>query len=405
MSGDPDPQTAGARRGVRRLMALCVLLAAHGSIYPWRFAWPPSLAMAWQHMMQQSSWWTGLGDVVGNIALFTPLGVLGWLLLSSSARPAWLRALLVLAAGLAYAFVLQVVQIFVPERDAAWSDVVWNTVGLALGMLLAAPASLIPLARLSAQPLRLPLTFAALWLLLQCWPLLPALDWQHIKDALKPLLLHPQWRTVTALDAAISLALVGLLLRPLRHRRLWLLALPCAAACGVLLVEGQVLSVPRGVGWIVGVLAAALAWRLSRRTAATLGAALALLWFTFDQLKPFQLNDSFGEFHWLPFAALLQGSLSANTLALAWQLFWQGAVLVLLHSLGARASALALALGLWTLLRESTQTLLPGRTADITPAMLPWPWWLMLPLLQVSLPGAVTKSTLGSQIHPPRHAP
>jgi len=42
--------------------------------------------------------------------------------------------------------------------------------------------------------------------------------------------------------------------------------------------------------------------------------------------------------------------------------------MVLLHSIGARAAALALALTLWTLLLELLQTLLPGRTADITPA-------------------------------------
>lgn len=391
------------RRALRWLALVCVLLVIHGSLYPWRFAWPVSFAAAWEQMLHQGSWWTGRGDVVGNVVLFLPVGVLGWALLRHSALAPPLRAAWVVGLGFALAFVLQVAQIFVPARSAAWSDVVWNMLGLLLGLLLAAPVSRLPIVRWRVHAL--PLAFVLLWLVLQCWPLVPRLDWQHIKDALKPLLLFPQWRSASAIDAALGLTLVGLLLRPLRWRALWLPALPLAAACGALLVDGQVLSLPRSVGWLVGVLAAAMAWRLPARPGAALGAALALLWFTFDELKPFHFADTLGEFHWLPFAASLQGSLSANTLALTWQLFWLGVVMVLLHGIGARLGPLALALSAWALLLELVQRLLPGRTADITPALLPWLWLLMLPPLQVSSVGAVTKSVLRVQINPPTHAP
>jgi VanZ family protein len=76
--------------------------------------------------------------------------------------------------------------------------------------------------------------------------------------------------------------------------------------------------------------------------------------------------------------ALLEGSLIVNTAALAWNLFWLGAVMLLARQVGARAGALALALGLWALLLEAAQTWLPGRVADITPALLPALWWMML---------------------------
>jgi len=382
-----------------------VVLVTHGSLYPWRFAWPASLPAAWAHMMNQRSWWTGLGDVVGNVALFVPVGVLGWALLRSSRWPMWVCSALVVALGVAFAFALQVAQVFVPARDAAWSDVVWNTLGLLLGLLVAAPLLRLPMAPLRARQLRLPLVFVALWLLLQWWPFVPRLDWQNVKDALKPLLLHPQWKTTSALDAALSLALVGALLRPLRHRTLLLAALPVFAAIGALIVEHRVLSLSRNVGWVCGVALALMAWRLPSRLSSPLCAVMALLWFTFDELRPFRFGDSVGTFHWLPFAALLQGSLSTNTLALAWQLFWLGIVMVLLHGHGARAGVLALALGAWALLLELVQTLLPGRVADITPALLPGLWCLALPLLQLSSEGAVTNRTLGVQINPPRHAP
>jgi VanZ family protein len=50
---------------------------------------------------------------------------------------------LVIGVGMAFAFALQVAQMFVPRRDAAWSDVVWNTLGLLGGLLLARPGLLL----------------------------------------------------------------------------------------------------------------------------------------------------------------------------------------------------------------------------------------------------------------------
>jgi hypothetical protein len=117
-------------------------------------------------------------------------------------------------------------------------------------------------------------------------------------------------------------------------------------------------------------------------------AGAALVWFTLDELRPFEIADSLGEFYWLPFAALLQGSLVANTWALAWHLFWLGAVMLLASAQGARASALAMSLSVCTLLLELFQMLLPGRIADSTPLLLPWIWLLALPLLQPKGSGA-----------------
>ena len=359
-----DAHPAEARHAMGWLALLCVVLVIHGSLYPWQFAWPASLSAAWHHMMNQRSWWTGRGDVVGNVVLFVPVGVLGWLLLQRSRLPMLLATALLIGAGVAFAFALQVAQLFVPARDAAWSDVVWNTLGLLAGPLLAAPLVRLSTGRLQTRALRAPLTLVVLWLLLEWWPFLPRLDWQHVKDALKPLLLHPQWRTLSALEAALSLGLVGLMLQPLRQRAGWLIVLPLAAAIGALTIEGRVLTLSRSVGWLCGLLLAWQAWRLHPRVAAALGASVALLGFTVDGLRPFQLGESLAEFHWVPFMALLQDSLQANTLALTWQLFWLGAVMVLLHGVSAHASAVAFALSLWALALELLQMLLPGRVSD-----------------------------------------
>jgi hypothetical protein len=221
-----------------------------------------------------------------------------------------------------------------------------------------------------------------LWLMLQWWPMVPRIDWQQIKNALKPLLLTPRWSIFSALEAALGLMVVGMMVRGMRKRGVLLIALVVVGALGKLLMVHQALTLSRVVGWVFGLLSAWLLWRIPSRAAAWSVALGALAWFTIDELRPFEFADALGEFHWLPFTALLQGSLVANTSALAWHLFWLGAVMLLGAAQGARAAPLAVGLSVWALLLELLQMLLPGRVADSTPLLLPWVWMLALPLLQ-----------------------
>jgi VanZ family protein len=405
MAAALQPHSVHSQRATRWLALLVVVLVVHGSLYPWRFAQPASLDAAWAHMMNQPSLWTGLGDVVGNVALFVPVGALGWALLRHGSWPAWQRTLLVVGVGIALAFVLQVAQLWVPARDAALSDVVWNTLGLLLGLLGAIGGSHVPMAWLGARHMRTPLTMVLLWLMLQWWPMVPRLDWQQIKNSLKPLLLRPSWSTASALEAALGLALTGLMLRDLRRRASVLPALVALAAFGKLLMVNQALTLSRLTGWVVGTGLAAALWRMTTRTAVWTGAAIALLWFTIDELRPFEFTDSIGSFYWVPFTALLQGSLSANTLALCWQTFWLGAVMLLMHQQGARTAAVATALSAWALGLELLQLTLPGRVADITPALLPWIFAMALPLLQPLRDNAVAAKPTSVQLNPPRWVP
>ena len=380
----PSPHT---RRAIVWLAWIVAVLVIHGSLYPWRFALPASLPQAWHHMMHQPSLWTTLGDVVGNVVLFVPVGMLGWALVHRWIG--WRRTLVVLAVGVAFAFVLQVAQLFVPRRDAALSDVLWNALGLLIGMGLVAGGSRVHLPWLGRESLRAPLAMVTLWLMLQWWPMVPRLDWQQIKDSLKPLLLRPQWSTFSAIETALGLMVVGLMVRGLRRRGALVLALVVVAALGKLLTMHQALTLSRVVGWVAGLVGVWLLWRLPPRAAAWSVVAAAWLWFTADELRPFEFSTELGEFHWLPFAALLQGSLVANTSALAWHLFWLGTVMLLANAQGARAAPLAVGLSVWALLLELFQTLLPARVADSTPLLLPWVWLLALPVLhpQPTYPG------------------
>src|SRR5688500_7794950 len=183
--------------------------------------------------------------------------------------------------------------------------------------------------------------------------------------------MSPRWSIMWALEAARGWMVLCLMLRGLSTRGVSVLALVAIATYGKLFMVHEALTLSRVVGWTVGLAGVWLLWRMPARAAAWSIAIAAWAWFTVDELRPFELADALGEFHWLPFAALLQGSLVSNTSALAWHLFWIGAVMLLATAQGARAAPLAVGLSVWALLLELLQTLLPGRVADSTPLLLP----------------------------------
>lgn len=377
----------------RWLLLLCVVLVVHGSLYPWQVDSRVSFSAAWATLWAGAGVWTSLGDVVGNLVLFVPLG---WLAEAAypgpGMRPAW-RGAVVWSACVLLAFVLQILQFWIPARSAAVSDVVWNAVGSALGQALYAAWSRLaqrsaPGAERWPQPL---VGLSLLWLALEWWPFLPTIDWQHIKNALKPLVLAPVWHTESLVEVALSVLVLAHLVRERTAAWLWLCGLVALAAVGKLFISGQVISLGHAAGWIAGLVLAPALWRLGGRRSAAAVCLLSLLWFSFDELRPFAWMDVPSRISWMPFAASLRGSMLTNVLALCWQFYWLGAIIHTSHALGLRASASVWLLAIWTLVLEVNQAWLPGRSADITPALLPFIWWLASPWRH-DAPGHVERS-------------
>ena len=368
------------------LLLVCAALVVHGSLYPYHFVEPESPRDALAQLLAGRRWWTGRGDVLGNVVLFMPLGALGQWVLQLWFRPR-AAAVLLLPAGAAVAFALQVVQLYVPERDAELADVLWNVVGLSLGLIA---ALLTPAARLgpSGLPpgrsvaesvqLRLAAALAVLWLSLNWWPFVPTLDWAHLKSALRGVLAGPQGSFNSLSGAALAVLVIGHLLRALPHRRRVLCVLCIAAVLGRLFTVGQWLPASLLLGIIGGLLVAEAAWRVGEPRAGRLLFWAVVLWFALDALRPFQLAAQPHPMHWQPFKAMLHGSMLSNLLSLCWNLFWIGAAVSLAAGSERPLTPVTLAIAAGVAALELAQTHLPGRVADVTPALLPALWWLVV---------------------------
>lgn len=379
---------------VRALNLLCLALITHGSVYPWTFAWPErGTAGEWEALLANSSLWSSLGDVVGNVVLFVPLGVLAWLDLRRAVPRTASRIVVLMVLGIFFAFSLQLLQFFVPTRVPQLSDVVWNALGLLLGM-----AAVQFLGRLGVwmglvhHGMPTALILVSFWLVAEWWPLVPTLDWQHVKDALKPLLVDVRWSNLSFAEAALTILAVARLLRGLHGATLWLGLLAFAVLVGKLFFVGQTVSLGRAAGFAIGLLLALPLGRMDAARSARWLFAAAIVWLCVDGLRPFELTGAPNLVYWLPFTGVLEGSLSANALALMYMAFWVGVAMLMADELGARLAPLAGAVALLLLMLEGIQVFLPGRSADTTVVVVPCLWWLVLNARVASAPdGALSR--------------
>ncbi len=117
-----------------RILAVILLLIAYGSLYPGDFSAPAEGAV--KTFLTDFRWFTSLGDVLGNIALFFPLGMAA-IIFSPDKLDSRGRIAGCLLLALVYAFALQLAQVWLPSRSAALADVVWNMAGMISGMAAA----------------------------------------------------------------------------------------------------------------------------------------------------------------------------------------------------------------------------------------------------------------------------
>lgn len=300
----------------------------YGSLFPFNF----SLAEAGVALDRLLTSWDrlpGRGDILGNIFLFVPFGVLCGLLVRRGRRGvAW-----VVCAWLLVALGAQVLQLFLPSRDPAIFDLYTNAAGALAGYLLARllPADLVRVDGVRYGGDYVPLCLAALWLAWQLLPFLPSIDLQAYKAALKPLLLTPRFTWYESLLQATGWFAALYMLERVAGARLRMSHVLAAFA---LVLALKVVIVMNSVALtdVVAMIVAFIVWRVLGRAPPD-GFALAVfimcVW-CLDGVSPLAVRASPEGFGWVPFSGFLEGSMLVNVIALCRKGFFFGAMAWLL---------------------------------------------------------------------------
>ncbi len=361
----------------RRILALVAALILYGSLYPWQFH-----AQEYPHnplWMLLHRWPTGLDryliwDVGVNITLYVPLGIFAYL--AVSARSSWVwRILAPLALGTLLSASIEMLQLYDGSRNCSLSDLISNATGTAVGIAIGALYRTRFQRFLAAQDAASLLRPTGALLLLACWlgyqmfPLFPVWGRTNLLRRIATL----RASSISPVDTLVVFAewlAVACLLDSIRKKNVNALL-----ALLLLLVPARLMIATRTLAWadVAGALAASVAWlalpRVWVRRAAPvlLSGALVL-----GELAPFHFYATAGVegFTWIPFRGLFQSDWRDGFVVLFRKSFWYGSVLWLWRAQG-RSLAWATAIAAVTLFAlEQAQMYLPGRTPEITDAVL-----------------------------------
>jgi len=354
-----------------KILIVLVLLITYGSLYPGNFSHvdPDAFEQFFTNML----WVTSTGDLLGNIALFLPLGINGGWVIHTRYRTTHL--LLWLAAGFVFALTLQILQIWLPTRSAALADVLWNMVGLLSGIgtgsLVRQSLSSRSLDKLSLLRTGtiIPFVILLLWTGSELLPLVPSLDWQKFKDALKPLQETDFSFSYFGFHAAGFMAAGSILSLQIHKPTVWLTGTLLFVLAGKIVVIDQFLDLSTLTGLLAGYLATILLLQTKHRIRAAAAFWPLLFAWSLYALTPFSFTSG-GTFNLIPFTTMLEGSMLDNTTGLVRSLYIYSALLWLGSQIGGNFRGIVLALIFWSIVIELIQTGLLGRNADITEPLL-----------------------------------
>jgi hypothetical protein len=145
-----------------------------------------------------------------------------------------------------------------------------------------------------------------------------------------------------------------------------------ALALLLLVLPARLVIVGRTLAWseILGALAAYGFWLMLPRPAVRrvapvlMAAALAV-----SELSPFHFGRS-GNFTWVPFRAFLEATWQDSARIFFRKSFWYGSLIWLWRAYGYRLAPTTIVTALALLLLEAVQIYLPGRTPEITDAVI-----------------------------------
>ena len=394
MSRPDDPRS---RRAWRLSALLYALLIAYGSLFPFSGWTRPPEPWAWLRWPPDVAHWSR-ADLLVNILAYVPLGF--GLASGSSPRRSGMAAVLWAAlAGFALSFSIESTQAYLPARVSSLGDLLTNTGGTLLGAMLArglgsrghAGRLLADWRARAIEPGRaadVALIALGLWALSQLSPLVPSFDIGNLRHGVAPIA-----RTVTGaapFDAAqaaqylFTIAALALLLQGIvqPQRRRWRLVSGAFGAVLVLKVPmiGRQVSLEMLAGLGGGLALAAALSRLRRAAAGAAGIALLCAGIAAEALAPGG-TQTYTAFNWVPFQAHLTNPLIGVTVILetAWGPF---ALIGLAYrggwfrkTLPAAAVGAALIGGAQFAL-EYAQQWIPGRTGDLTAALIAAAAWL-----------------------------
>lgn len=315
---------------MKAILLIISLLIVYGSLYPFNFVLQQPSSESIQALFNFNIFRTDLTDLIANIVLFIPFGIL---VKAACRRIAVFRStLLFLAGAFIFAYAIQVLQLFTEDRIPWGGDAVWNVAGCSIGLYLHSLVKLDSVKTLRGLNInqQISITLALTIIALEFAPFAPSIDFDVLKENVKMLINAPSINTYWLLEHTVFWLVTFFLLRESTLRYSTIKHL-CVLVIIVLSSKFIIISSDIDLAKLLGGGLALFIWyMLSTRLNAIHLSCLLLITIVGNGLYPFDLRAQAIAFNWLPFSGSMSGNLLLNILAFMKKLVFYGGVIWLL---------------------------------------------------------------------------
>jgi glycopeptide antibiotics resistance protein len=316
---------------MKSTLVIIALLTVYGSLYPFNFTPFALTAQSIEALFNFDITKTQLTNLIANIVLFVPFGVL-----LRAAFPKYNSAgqlLLLTIIAFLFAYSIQALQLFTEDRQPWGGDAILNTIGYAIGVFLYASLRLdfLKIVKASHSHQQISFFIAFTIIALELAPFAPSIDVDVLKTNIKLLLNSPTIGWYSTFENTVFWLVAFYLLKIAfpnwtRINKLSLLVML------ILTSKFLIISSNISLSSLVGGILSLLIWKVfSQRINAQQLAILLLITILGNGLYPFELREQIGTFKWLPFSASMEGNLLNNILAFTKKMVFYSGVVWLLY--------------------------------------------------------------------------
>jgi VanZ family protein len=355
------------------IVILVISIIIYGSLYPFAFHWPTGGGGPIKPLLASWSERPGKADFLANILLYMPLGFFAVHALPRNANKV-VRYCIAIALGTGLSIAMELAQYFDSGRVSAATDIYANVLGTAVGATVATFARL-PTRSLGANNARnheAPLLLLAAWAADRLFPFVPVIDLHKYWAAIKPVFLFSYVDKIEIFRHAAIWSTVFVLVDEVAEGKrsiILFLLLALILVTGQVFVVDQSLSLPELIG-----ISIALLWALVTTTIPRTRCLTVLIWLAtyilVERMEPFTFSVHGKQFEWVPFLGFLRGSITVDVLSFLEKSFFYGALIWIMAKVGIRILVATLFVGGFLFLTSVAQLYLPGRSAEITDALI-----------------------------------
>jgi VanZ family protein len=359
---------AGSRRAYAIVLLSVVAFILYGSLYPFQYHVRTTTIGPVDYLWSTRHDWDRSADLLSNILLYMPFGFFGVCALGR-----W-TALAVTLAAAALSASIELAQFFDQGRVTSMGDVYADTMGGAVGAVIATVVGLgvrWPLLRelRNDPPAALVL---AMWFGYRLYPYVPVSAVHKYVRAFAPIVFGPPTTPIELARFTIAWTCIGAILDALYGSRR---VLPLLALLIVTEFVGRILIIDATLksADIVGAGLALTIWLLLPRQGGRRFAIIALVFAGMTvagRLEPFVFSTTPHNFGWIPFASFMRGSIGVAMQAFCEKFFQYGGLIWLLHRAGLRFDHATVLTAALLLVTSWAETYVPGRSAEITDAAM-----------------------------------